>query len=102
MLKPKHIVSKHVKKTRTNAGELKRKSALDKQFKLKLNNIYARKLSEFNLEKQLNTIRKRKHENYTNNNNIVKKLLDKNTNSQSDPNSSDKYENTTTQKLASE
>ena len=62
---------------------------------MKLSNIYSKKLSKFNSEKQLNTIRKRKHANYTNN--IVKKLLNKNTNSQSDSNLSYKYENTTTQ-----
>ena len=100
MLKPKYTVSKHVKKAKTNAGELKRKSTLDKQFKLKLSNIYSKKLSKFNLEKQLNRIRKRKHVNYTNN--IVKKLLNKNANSQSDSNSSYKYENFTTQKLATQ
>ena len=50
-----------LKKTRTNVGELKRKSILDKQFKLKLSNIYSKKLSKFNLEKQLNTIGKWKH-----------------------------------------
>ena len=61
------------KKAKTNARELKRKSTLDKQFKLKLSNIYSKKLSKFNLEKQLNTIRKRKHANYTNN--IVKNSL---------------------------
>ena len=72
---------------------------MDKQFKLKLSNIYSKKLSKFNLEKQLNTIRKRKNANYTNNN-ILKKLLKKNTNSQSDSNSSDKYENTRTKKIA--
>ena len=49
-----------LKKTRTNAGESKRKSALDKQFELKLSNIYSKKLLIFNFEKQLNTIRKRK------------------------------------------
>ena len=84
MLKPKHTFSLHVKKARTNAGELKRKSAVDKQFKLKLSNIYSKKLSKFNLEKQLNTIRKRKHANYYENN------------------SSDKYESTTTQKLVTQ
>ena len=42
-----------------------------------------------------------KHANYTSNN-IVKNLLNKNTNSQSDSNSSGKYENTTTQKLATQ
>ena len=87
-----------LKKANTNARELKRKSTLDKQFKLKSSNIYSKKLSKFNLEKQLNTIRKGKHANYTNN--IVKKLLNKNTNSQSDSNSSYKYENSVTQKLA--
>ena len=56
MLKPKHNVSKHVKKTRTNAGELKRKSSLGKQFKLELGSIY----SKLDLEKQLNTIHKRR------------------------------------------
>ena len=91
-----------LKKTRTNAGELKRKSALYKRFKLKLSNIYSKKIWKFNLEKQLNTIRKRKHTNCTSNNNIVKKLLNKNTYFQSDSNSSDKYENTTTQKLATQ
>ena len=60
-----------LKKTRTNAGKLKRKGTLDKQFTLKLSNIYSKKLSKFNLENQLNTIRQRKHANYTNN--IVKK-----------------------------
>ena len=79
MLKPRNTVSKHVKKTRANTGELKRKSALDKQLKLKLSNIYSKKLSKFSLEKQLNTIRKRKHANYKNN--IVRKLLNKNANS---------------------
>ena len=44
-------------KNKNNAGELKRKSALDKQFKLKLSNIYSNKLSKFKSEKQLNTIR---------------------------------------------
>ena len=62
-----------LKKAKTNAGELKRKSTLDKQFKMKLSNMYSKKLSKFNLEKQLNTIRKRKHANYTNN--IVKNSL---------------------------
>ena len=90
-----------LKKTRTNTEELKRKSALDKQFNLKLSNIYSNKLSKFKLEKQLNTIRKRKHANHTNNN-IVKKPLDKNTNSQSNSNLGDKYENTTAQKLAAQ
>ena len=66
---------------------------------MKLSNIYSKELSKFNLEKQLNAIRKRKNANYTNNN-IVKKLLKKNTNSQSDSNSSDKYENTRTKKIA--
>ena len=70
--------------------------------KLKLSNIYSKKLSKFNLEKRLSTIRKRKHANYTNNNNIVKKLLNKVTNSQSDSNSSGKYENSTAQKLAAQ
>ena len=69
---------------------------------MKLSNIYSKKLSKFKLEKQLNTIRKRKHANNTSNNNIVKNLLNKNANSQSDSNSSDKYENTTTQKLATQ
>ena len=101
MLKPKHTVSKYVKKIRTNAGELKKKSALDKQFKLKLSNIYSNKLSQFKLEKQLNTIRKRKHDNYTNNY-IIKKLLNKNTSSQSNSNLNDKFENTTTQKLVTQ
>ena len=89
-----------LKETRTNAGEIKRKSTLDKQFKLKLSNIYSKKLPKSNLEKQLNTIRKRNHASYTNN--IVKKLLNKNTNSQSNSNSSYKYENTTAQKLATQ
>ena len=40
----------------TNAGQLKRKSSLGKQFKLKLGSIY----SKLDLEKQLNTIRKRR------------------------------------------
>ena len=75
-----------LKETRTNAGDLKRKSVIDKQFKLKSSNIYSKKLSKFNLEKQLNTIRKRKHANYTSNKNIDKNLLNKNTNSQSDSN----------------
>ena len=70
MLNPKHTVSKHTKKTRANAGELKKKSTLDKEFILELSNIYSKELSKFNLEKQLNTIRKRKHVNHTNN--IVK------------------------------
>ena len=69
---------------------------------MKLSNIYSNKLSKFKLEKQLNTIRKRKHANYTNSNNIVKKLLNKNTNSRSSSNLSDKYENNTTQKLATQ
>ena len=94
MLKPKHTVSKHVKK---QGPTQERKSTLDKRFKMKLSNIYSEKLSKFNLEKKLNTIRKMKYGNYTNN--IVKKLLNKNTNSQSDFNLSYKYENTTTQKL---
>ena len=98
MLKPKNTVSKHVKKTRPNTGELKRKYALDKQFKLKLSNIYSKKLSKFNLEKQLNTIHKKKHANCTNN--IVRKLFNKNAKSQSDSNSSDRYESNMTQKLA--
>ena len=100
MLKPRYTVSKHVKKTRTNTGEPQRKSTLDKNFKLKLSDINSKKLSKFNLENQLNTIRKRKLHNYTNN--IVKKLINKNTNSQSDCDSSYKYENTTTQKLATQ
>ena len=50
MLKPKLTVTKHAKKTRTNTGKLKRKSLSDKQFKLKLSNTYAKKLSKFNLE----------------------------------------------------
>ena len=50
----------------------------------------------------MNTIRKRKHASYGNNNYIVKKLLNKNTNSQGNSNLSDKYENTTTQKLATQ
>ena len=49
-----------LKKTKTNAGESKRKSALDKKFELKLSNTYSKKILIFNLEKQLNTIRKRK------------------------------------------
>ena len=69
---------------------------------MKLSHIYSNKLSKFKLEKQLNTIRKRKHANYTNSNNIVKTLLNKNTNSRSNSNLSDKYENTTTQKLATQ
>ena len=52
-------------KKRTNVGELKMKSTLDKQFKLKLSNIYSKRLSKFNLEKQLDTIHKRKHAKYT-------------------------------------
>ena len=83
-----------LKKTRTNAGELKRKGTLDKQFTLKLSNIYSKKLSKFNLENKLNTICKRKHANYTNN--IVKKIYNKNTNPQGDSNSSYKYEHITT------
>ena len=75
-----------LKETRTNAGDLKRKSVIDKQFKLKSSNIYSKKLSKFNLEKHLNTIHKRKHANYTSNKNIAKNLLNKNTNSQSDSN----------------
>ena len=89
-----------LKKGKTNGGELKRKSTLHKQFKLKLSNICSKKLSKFNLEKQLNTIRQRKHASYTNN--ILKKFLNENTNSQSDSNSSYKYENYTTQKLATQ
>ena len=59
---------------------------------MKLSNIYSKKLSKFNLEKQFNTIRKKKHAHYPNN--IVKIILNKKTNSQSDSNSSYKYENT--------
>ena len=59
-----------------------------------------KKLSRFNLEKQLNTIRKRKHANYTNN--IVKKLLNRNTNFQTDSNSSYQYENSATEKIRKE
>ena len=69
---------------------------------MKLSNIYLKKLWKFNLEKQLNAIRKRKHANYISNKKIVNNLLNKNTNSQSDSNSSDKYENTRTQKLATQ
>ena len=83
-----------VLKTRTNAVELKRKSVVDIKYKLKLTNIYSKKLSKFNLEKQLNTTRKRKHASYKSKNNIAKNLRNKNTNSQSDPNSGDKYVNT--------
>ena len=86
----------------TNAGEPKRKSVLDKQCKLILTSIYSKKLSIFNLETQLNKIHKRKNANFTSNNNIVKNLLNKNTNSQSDFNSSGKYENKTTQKVATQ
>ena len=53
MLKPKHTISKHVNKTSINAGELKTKSLLDKKFKLKLSNIYSKKLPKFNLGKRL-------------------------------------------------
>ena len=85
-----------LKKTSTNVGELKMKSTLDKQFKLKLSNIYSKKLSKFNLEKQLDTIHRRKHAKYTNN--IVKKSLIRTHSFQSDSNSSYKYENITAQK----
>ena len=81
-----------LKKSKTNARELKRKSVVDKKFKLKLSKIYSQKLSKFNLEKQLNTIHKRKHVNYISNKNIAKNLLNKIINSQSDSNGSDKYE----------
>ena len=91
-----------LKETMTNAGEPKRKSVLDKQCKLILTSIYSKKLSIFNLETQLNKIHKRKNANFTSNNNIVKNLLNKNTNSQSDFNSSGKYENKTTQKVATQ
>ena len=97
--RPSHSM---LKETRTNAGELKRKSVLDKQCKLILTSIYSKKLSIFNLETQLNKIHKRKNANFTSNNNIVKNLLNKNTNSQSDFNSSGKYENKTTQKVATQ
>ena len=40
-----------LKKTRTNAGELKRKSALDKKFKLKLSNIYSKKTMKIQFRK---------------------------------------------------
>ena len=75
-----------LKKSKTNARELKRKSVVDKKFKLKLSKIYSQKLSKFNLEKQLNTIHKRKHANYISNKNIAKNLLNKIINSQSDSN----------------
>ena len=75
-----------LKKSKTNARELKRKSVVDKKFKLKLSKIYSQKLSKFNLEKQLNTIHKRKHVNYISNKNIAKNLLNKIINSQSDSN----------------
>ena len=78
MLKPRHTVSNHVKKARTHLVKLQRKSTLDKQFKLKLSNNYSKKLSKFNLEKQLNTIRMREHTNYTND--TVRKILNMNTN----------------------
>ena len=67
---------------------------------MKLSNIYSKKRPKFNLEKHLNTIRNRKHANYTNN--IVKEILNKNTNSQSDSNSCYKYVNITTQELTSQ
>ena len=75
-----------LKKSKTNARELKRKSVVDKKFKLKSSKIYSQKLSKFNLEKQLNTIHKRKHVNYISNKNIAKNLLNKIINSQSDSN----------------
>ena len=75
-----------LKKSKTNARELKRKSVVDKKFKLKLSKIYSQKLSKFDLEKQLNTIHKRKHVNYISNKNIAKNLLNKIINSQSDSN----------------
>ena len=75
-----------LKKSKTNARELKRKSVVDKKFKLKLSKIYSQKLSKFNLEKQLNTIHKRKHVSYISNKNIAKNLLNKIINSQSDSN----------------
>ena len=75
-----------LKKSKTNARELKRKSVVDKKFKLKLSKIYSQKLSKFNLEKQLNTIHKREHVNYISNKNIAKNLLNKIINSQSDSN----------------
>ena len=56
-----------LKKQGPNTGELKKKSALDKKFELKLSNIYSKKLPKFDLEKQINTVHKRKHANYTNN-----------------------------------
>ena len=40
VLQHKHTVSNRVKKIGTNAGELKSKAKLDKQFKFKLRNIY--------------------------------------------------------------
>ena len=69
---------------------------------MKLSNIYSKKLSKFNLEKQLNTIHNRRRANYTSDNNIVKNLFNENKNSRSDSNSSDKYENATTQKVATQ
>ena len=102
MIKAEQIIAKHIKKTITNAGVLKKKSTLDKKLKLKLSNVYSKKLPKFKLEKQLNTICKRKHANHTSNNNIVNKLLNKNTYSRSDSNSSDKYENIATQKLTTQ
>ena len=90
-----------LKKAKTNTGELKTKSILDKKIKLNLSNIYSNKLSKFKLEKQLNTICKRKHDNYTNDN-IIKKLLNKNPNSQSNSNLNDKFEKTTMQKLVTQ
>ena len=68
-----------------------------------MSNIYSKFISfisKFSLEKQLNTIHKRKHANYTNN--IVKKKFNKKANPQKDSISSYKYENITTKKLTTE
>ena len=46
-----------LKKPRIHGGEVKSKAQLDKEFNFKLSNIYIKKLSKFNLEKQLQSAR---------------------------------------------
>ena len=81
MLQTKRTVSEHVKKTRTNSGDLKSKAEVDKQFRFKLNSIqrnYQRKRETVEYNPQEETCQLHKYfreKTLLNKNRILKKIL---------------------------
>ena len=81
MFQTKRTVSEHVKKTRTNSGDLKSKAQVDKQFRFKLNSIqrnYQRKRETVEYNPQEETCQLHKYfrkKTLLNKNRILKKIL---------------------------